>query len=114
MPKMQPEMTKPMKVNNFLSQHGQEVLGAFKIIMASKEQTLEDALNMLRRRNVRRQYEATAKDKWNKLTFDPNSKSLSDLLVELDEGAEGSFGLLVHNYTLVYVKLTPILKRSYT
>ena len=41
---------------------------------------------------VKPESQATAKHKWHKLTFDLNTKSLSDFLKELYECAERVFG----------------------
>ena len=58
--------------------------------------------------------QATAKHKWRKLTFDSNTKSLSNFLDELNECADRAFGdnaqYLIDN--LVYAKLPPHLKGS--
>ena len=51
-------------------------------------------LIVFRRKNVKPESQATAKHKWQKLklTFDPNTKSLSDSLEELNERAERALG----------------------
>ena len=58
--------------------------------------------------------QATAKHKWHKLTFDPNTKTLSDFLEELNECAERAFGDNTQHMidSLLYAKLQPHLKRS--
>ena len=45
-----------------------------------------------RRKYVKPESKATAKHKWHKLTFDPNTKSLPDSSEELNECAERAFG----------------------
>ena len=71
-------------------------------------------LIVFRWKYVKPESQATAKHKWHKLTFDPNTKSLSDFLEELNECAERAFG---HNAqhmidSLLYAKLPAHLKRS--
>ena len=69
---------------------------------------------MFRRKYVKPESQATAKHKWHKLTFDPNTKSLSDFLEELNECAERAFGDNAQRMidSLLYAKLPPHLKRS--
>ena len=49
-------------------------------------------LIVFRQKNVKPQSQATAKHKRHNLKFDPNTKSLSDFLGELNERAERAFG----------------------
>ena len=71
-------------------------------------------LIVFRRKYVKPESQATAKHKWHKLTFDPNTKSLPDFLEELNEYAERAFSdsaqHMINN--LLYAKLPPHLKRS--
>ena len=71
-------------------------------------------LIVFRRKYVKPESQATAKHKWHKLTFDPNTKSLSDFLEELNECAERAFGDNAQHMidNLLYAKLLPHLKRS--
>ena len=66
-------------------------------------------LSVLRREYVKPESQATAKHKWHKLTFDPNTKSLSDFLEELNECAERAFGDNAQHMidSLLYAKLPP-------
>ena len=52
---------------------------------------------------------------WEKLTFDPNTKSLFDLLEELNECAERALDDNAQHMidSLLYAKLPPHLKRSH-
>ena len=81
-------MTEAEKINNFHAHLRKEALQTFRIISASNKKTLDDVLIMFRRKYVQPESKATAKQKWHKLTFDPNTKSLSDFLEELNECAE--------------------------
>ena len=71
-------------------------------------------LIVFRRKYVKPESQATAKHKWHKLTFDPNTKSLPDFLEELNECAERAFGDNAQHMidSLLYAKLPPHLKRS--
>ena len=71
-------------------------------------------LIVFRRKYVKLESQATAKHKWHKLTFAPNTKLLPDFLEELNECAERAFGDNAQHMidSLLYAKLPPHLKRS--
>ena len=71
-------------------------------------------LIVFRRKYVKPESQATAEHKWHKLTFGPKTKSLSDILEELNECAKGVFGDNAQHMidNLFYAKLPPHLKRS--
>ena len=100
--RMQPEMTEAMKDT------------MIRNISALNKKTLDDVLIVFRRKYVKPEFQATAKHKWHKLTFDPNTKSLPDFLEELKECAERAFGDNAQHMidSLLYAKLPPHLKRS--
>ena len=54
-------------------------------INATNKRTTEDSFKVFRGKYVKLESRATDKHKWRKLTFEPNTKSLSDFLEELDE-----------------------------
>ena len=112
--KMQPEMTEAMKINHFHIHLRKEALQRFRNISASNKKTLDHVLIVFRRKYVKPESQATAKHKWHKLTFDPNTKSLPDILKELNECAERAFGDNAQHMidSLLYAKLPPLLKRS--
>ena len=112
--KMQPEMTEAMKINHFHAHLRKEVLQTFRNISALNEKNLDDVLIVFRRKYVKPESQATAKHKWHKLLFDPNTKSLPDFLEELNECAERAFGDNAQHMidSLLYAKLPPHLKRS--
>ena len=111
---MQPEMTEAMKINHFHAHLRKEALQTFRNISAVNRKTLDDVLIVFRRKYVKPESQATAKHKWHKLTFDPNTKSLPDFLEELNECAERAFGDNAQHMidSLLYAKLPPHLKRS--
>ena len=112
--KMQPEMTEAMKIKLFHAHLRKEALQTFRNISASNKKTLDDVLIVFRRKYVKPELQATAKHKWHKLTFDPNTKSLPDILEELKECAKRAFGGNAQHMidSLLYAKLPPLLKRS--
>ena len=112
--KMQPEMTETMKINHFHSLLRKNALQTFRNINSAIRQTLEDVLAVLRRKYVKPESQATAKHKWQKLVFDPNTMKLPDFLEELNQGAEKAFGENAQAMidSLLYAKLPPKLKRS--
>ena len=69
---------------------------------------------MFRHKYVKPESQATAKHKWHKLTFDPNTKSFPNFLEELNECADKAFGGNAQHMidSLLYAKLPPHLKRS--
>ena len=112
--KMQPEMTEPMKINHFHSLLRKNALQAFRNINSTNRQTLEDVLVIFRRKYVKPESQATAKHKWHRLVFDPNTMNLPDFLEELNQRAEKAFGDHAQKMidSLLYAKLPPKLKRS--
>ena len=112
--KMQPDMTETMKINHFHAHLRKEALQTFRNISALNKKTVDDVLIVFRRKYVKPESQATAKHKWHKLTFDPNTKSLPDFLEELNECAERAFGDNAQHMidSLLYAKLPPHLKRS--
>ena len=112
--KMQPEMTEQMKINHFHSLLRKNALQTFRNISSSNRQTLEDVLIIFRRKYVKPESQATAKHKWHRLVFDPNTMKLPDFLEELNQGAEKAFGDHAQKMidSLLYAKLPLKLKRS--
>ena len=112
--KMQPDMTETMKINHFHSLLPKNALQTFRNINSTNRQTLEDILAVFRRKYVKPESQATAKHKWHKLVFDPNTMKLPDFLEELNQGAEKAFGEHAQAMidSLLYAKLPPKLKRS--
>ena len=112
--KMQPEMSEQMKINHFHSLLRKNALQTFRNISTANRQTLEDVLVIFRRKYVKPESQATAKHKWHRLVFDPNTTKLPDFLEELNQGAEKAFGDNAQKMidSLLYAKLPPKLKRS--
>ena len=112
--RMQPEMIEQMKINHFHTLSRKNALQTFRNISSSNRQTLEDVLVIFRRKYVKPESQATAKHKWHRLVFDPNTMKLPDFLEELNQGAEKAFGDHAQKMidSLLYAKLPPKLKRS--
>ena len=112
--KMQPDMTETMKINHFHSLLRKNALQTFRNVNSANRQTLEDILAIFRRKYVKPESQATAKHKWHKLVFDPNTMKLPDFFEELNQGAEKAFGEHAQAMidSLLYAKLPPKLKRS--
>ena len=112
--KMQPETTEQMKINHFHSMLRKNALQTLRNINSTDRQTLEDVLVIFRRKYVKPESQATAKHKWHRLIFDPNTMKLPDFLDELNQGAEKAFGDHAQKMidSLLYAKLPPKLKRS--
>ena len=77
-----------------------------------KQKALDDVLIVFRRIYVKPESQVKTKHKWHKLTFDPNIKSLSDFLEELNKCDERSFGDNAQHMidSLFYAKFPPDLK----
>ena len=107
-------MTEQMKINHFHSLLRKGALQTFRNKKSINRQTLEDVLVIFRRKYVKPESQATAKHKWHRLTFDPNTMKLPDFLEELKQGAEKAFGENARSMidSLLYAKLPPKLKRS--
>ena len=71
---------KNCELTTFMLIHGKKALQTFGNKSASNTKTLDDLLIVLQRKYVKPESQATAKHKGHKLTLDPNTKSLSDIL----------------------------------
>ena len=90
--KMQPDMSEQIKINHFHSLPRKNALQTFRNIGTANRQTLEDVLVIFLRKYVKPESQATAKHKWHRLVFDPNTKKVPDFLEELNQSAEKAFG----------------------
>ena len=112
--KMQPVMTDQTKINHFHSLLRKGALQTFRNINSINCQTLEDVLVIFRHKYVKPESQATAKHKWHRLIFDPNTMKVPNFLKELNQGAEKVFGENAKGMidSLFFAKLPPKLKRS--
>ena len=107
-------MSEQMKINHFHSLLRKNALQTFRNITTANRQTLEDVLVIFRRKYVKPESQATAKHKWHRLVFDPNTTKLPHFFEELNQGAEKAFGDHAQKIidSLLYAKLPPKQKRS--
>ena len=71
-------MTETMKINHFHSLLRKGALQTSRNIIQINRQTLEDLLVIFRRKYVKPKFQATAKDKWLRIIFDPNIMKVLD------------------------------------
>ena len=111
--KMQPAKTEQMRISHFHLLLRKGALQTFRNINSINRQTLEDVLVDSRRKYVKPESQATAKHKWHRLIFDPNTMKLPNFLEKLNQGAEKAFGENAKSMidSLLYAKLPPKLKR---
>ena len=81
-----------MKINHFHAHLRGLALKTFKNIQRIPNTTLEDILNVFRRKYVKPESSASAKHRFNRLSFDPENQQLLDFLEKLQESAEKAFG----------------------
>ena len=112
--KMQPNLTKEMKINHFHAHLRGLALKTFKNIQRTPTLTLGDILNVFRRKYVKPESSASAKHRFHRLIIDPENQKLPDFLEDLQESAEEAFGDNAHHMinNLLYVKMPPHLKKS--
>ena len=110
--KMQSEMSEQMKIIHVHSLLRKGVLQTLRNTSTANRQTLEDVLVIFRRKYVKPEFKATAKQKWHRLVFDPKTMKLPDYLEELNQGAEKAFVDNIQKVidSLLYAKLPPKLK----
>ena len=110
----QPEMTVARKFNDFHGHSRKQALQTFRHLIAPNRKTLDDLLIVFQRTYVKPESQATAKHKWHKLTFDPNTKSFSNFWEIFNECAKRAFGDNAQQMTdsLFYAKQPPHIKRS--
>ena len=112
--RMQPNLTAEMKINHFHAHLRGLALKTFKNIQRTPNTTLDDILKVFRRKYVKPESSASAKHRFNRLSFDPENQKLPDFLEELQESAEKAFGDNAHQMieNLLYAKMPPHLKKS--
>ena len=106
-------MSAQMKINHYHSLLRKGYLQTFRNVNLFNRQTLEVVLVISRRKNVKRESQATAKHKPHRLVCDRNTMKLLDFLEQLNKGAEKAFGDNAQKIidSLLYSKKPPKLKR---
>ena len=110
----QPALTEEMKINHFHAHFRGLALKTFKIIQRTPTTTLEDILVVFRRKYVKPESSAPAKQRFHRLVFDPERQKLLDFFEELQENAEKAFGDIASEMieSLLYAKMPLHLRRS--
>ena len=94
--------------------HISEDLKIFKTIQRTPTTTLEVILKVFRRKYVKPEASASAKHRFDRLTFDPENQKLPNFLEDLQENAEKAFDdsaqQMIEN--LLYAKMPPHPKKS--
>ena len=85
-------MSEAIKKNHFHSLLRKNASQIFQNNNSINRQTLEDILAVFRLKFVKPEIQATAKHKWHKLIFNPNTMKLSHLLEELNQSAKKTLG----------------------
>ena len=108
------QLTEEDKIKYFHSLMRGDALQTFKNIKRRTRKNLRQILAVFRRKYVKAQSMATAKNKFQKLVFNPANQKLVDFLDELQELAKDAFGLAAHAIIeqFIYAKMPPRLKNS--
>ena len=89
---MQPNLTEDMKYSHFHAHLRGLALKTFKNIQRTPNTTLEDILEVLRRKYVKPESSVSARHRFSILSFDPENQKLPDFQEELQESAEKAIG----------------------
>ena len=91
-----------------------DALQTFKNINGPTRENLREILAVFRTRHVKPQSMVTAKNKFQKLVFNPANQKLLDFLDELQKLAKGAFGIATHAIIeqFIYAKMPPHLRKS--
>ena len=108
------EFTENDRINYFHSLMRGYALQTFKNINGPTRENLGESLTVFRGKYVKPQSMATAKDKFQKLVFNPANQKLVDLLDELQKLAKDAFGIAAHVIIgqIIYAKMPPHQKKS--
>ena len=112
--KKQPETTEAVEMDKFYALLRKEALKIFRNMNATNKRTVEDVPIVVCRKHLKLESRATDKHDWHKLTFELNTKSLSDSREELYEYAEQAFGDQAQHLIdiFLYARIPTHLKRS--
>ena len=112
--KIHNQLTEEDKINYFHSLMRGDALQTFKNISSPKRKNLTEILTVFRRKHMKPQSMATAKQKFQQLVFNPANQKLIDFLDELQKLANDAFGVAAQAIIdqFVYAKMPPHLKKS--
>ena len=94
--KIQNQLTEEDRLNYFHFLMRADALQTFKNIFGPTRENLGEALAVFRRKNVKPQSMATAKQKFQNIVFNPVNQNLVDFLGELQKLAKDAFGIAPH------------------
>ena len=114
--KIHNQLTEEDKINYFYSVMRGDALQTFKNITSPNSVNLEEIVTVFRRKYVKPQSMATAKQNFQRLVFNPANHNLIDFLAELQKLAEDAFGVAAQAIMeqFIYAKMPPHLKKSIT
>ena len=112
--KIHNQLTEDDRINYFHSLMRGDALQTFKNINGPTRENLEDILAVFRRKDVKPQAMATAKDNFQKLVFKPANQKLVDFLDELQKLAKNASKNVAHAIIeqFIYAKMPPHLKKA--
>ena len=108
------QLTEENKINYFHSLMRGDALHTFKNITSPNRENLGEILIVFRRKYVKPQSMARAKQKFQRLVFNPANQKLNDFLDELQKMAKDAFGVAAQAIIkqFIYAKMSPHLKKS--
>ena len=112
--KIRNQLTEEDKINYFHSLMRGHALQTFKNITSPNRENLGKILTVFRRKYVKPQSMATAKNKLQRLVFNPSNQKLIDFLDELQKLVKDAFGVAAQAIIeqFIYAKMPAHLKKS--
>ena len=112
--KIHNQLTEEDRINYFHSLMRGDALQTFRNLNGPTRENLGEILAVFRRKYVKPQSMATAKQKFQKLVLNPANQKLVNFLDELQGLARDAFGIAAHAIIeqFIYVKMPPHLKKS--
>ena len=112
--KIHNQLTQEDKINYFHSLMRGDALQTFKNITIPNRENSEEILTVFRRNYVKPQSMATAKQKFQRLVFNPANQKLIDFLDEVQKLAKDPFGVAAQAIIeqFIFAKMPPNLKKS--
>ena len=112
--KVHNQMTEDDRINYFHSLMRGDALKTFTNINGTTRENLGEILAVFRRKYVKPQSMATAKQKFQKLVFNPAKQKLVEFLDEIQKLAKHAFGIAAHAIIeqFIYAKMPPDLKKA--
>ena len=111
--KVYPNITEEEKIHYFHSLLRGEALQTFRNMTEATREHLIDILAGFRRRYVRQQSVATARCKWENLSFNPSQQTFPDFLEQYQKLAQEAYGENAPRFIEIsfYAKMPPHLKK---